>query len=41
MTADAVEVLHLLSQSICVIFSGMSLLPPNWLASGIFIIEYQ
>ena len=29
------------SQSIWVIFSGMSLLPPNWLASGIFSIEYQ
>ena len=29
------------SQSLWVIFSGMSLLPPNWVASGIFSIEYQ
>jgi hypothetical protein len=30
-----------LSQPCCVTFSGMSLLPPNWPASGIVSIEYQ
>ena len=29
------------SQSAWVMFAGMLLLPPNWLSSGIFIIEYQ
>ena len=29
------------SQSFCVSFSGMALLPPNSLAGGIFISVYQ
>src|SRR5262245_41864555 len=29
------------SQSLWLMFAGMLLDPPNWLASGIFIIEYQ
>jgi hypothetical protein len=29
------------SQSLCVMPFGILVWPPNWLASGIFIIEYQ
>ena len=29
------------SHSCCVMCLGMFVVPPNWLASGIFIIEYQ